>query len=859
MKKIFLFTTISALAISSCTSFDGYDENAVKHATEQEIRSNAESVFGTNFSPNQDWTMSSTGTIKITADANFDDIVKVQVLSESPYLNSNAMVLNQAPASKGETVELAFEAPKGLTRLIAACVNSQGEYYITGFDVNATQVNFASTSKARTRAGANGVYPSLNDLQMDYSKSIPSFNAVRTQKANDGNTDDKIKAYKNSNWENERLWRVSDKAEECNGWKIVNGSIVREIGVIDETEKQTLNTIFQEEMGGFQTGTTKYNNIEAVRNTKLFEENNYITSDGSPLILTPVSMNSFELGNVYYYYFDPAVLNSMSETEKVNYLKALPKFRAINCDYTREEAYKRGFVTPDDKKHYSGFFNLHEYLLPFYGDPSEFVNNLKHDLATTDDNVYYRIRHGKKENGKDLYLTYLGSSDNMSPKLASEYKEDDDNYANQLWQIFDYNDKHILYNIGSQKYLITGNDKGEYTNYSDKISNLKNNLYDIIEKDGYILIKSNWAYLGSDIGRKTGSYRVALNKPENDGDYIKWYLETYKVSEDSKPDNMMANIDFGAIQFIKNAEGIAIPENYKIGFLHRKGSGDNSNSFLAINNGETYGDGRLNKEINTFPNFSSSISQYGMRDTDPRIAIFKANGKKYMTFEEGVDCNYTDMVIEISSGMREEIEPLAKTAKGAIYTFCFEDRELGDYDMNDVIIKATRMDETHVLFSLEACGAHDELFIKGIKGQKLNDLVEVHKLFGVEDLSFINTQGGEKCPSIQEIIVVPKTYSFSNTEKDQIYIYNQTMGYEIKLSTKGQDPHAIIIPCDFEYPLEKTSINNANSSFVKWGEGDNTYYNWYNHNDKSKVYSKAGLVVSDEIKQKYPQYFNDSK
>ena len=204
MKKIFLFTTISALAISSCTSFDGYDENAVKHATEQEIRSNAESVFGTNFSPNQDWTMSSTGTIKITADANFDDIVKVQVLSESPYLNSNAMVLNQAPASKGETVELAFEAPKGLTRLIAACVNSQGEYYITGFDVNATQVNFASTSKARTRAGANGVYPSLNDLQMDYSKSIPSFNAVRTQKANDGNTDDKIKAYKNSYWENER-------------------------------------------------------------------------------------------------------------------------------------------------------------------------------------------------------------------------------------------------------------------------------------------------------------------------------------------------------------------------------------------------------------------------------------------------------------------------------------------------------------------------------------------------------------------------------------------------------------------------------------------------------------------------------
>lgn len=854
MKKLY-FLAISVFAFAGCTSID-FDEDAVRHASEQEIKANVESVFGTNFSPNQDWTMSSTGTIKITADANFDDIVKVQVLSESPYLNSNAMVLNQAPASKGETVELAFEAPKGLTRLIAACVNSQGEYYITGFDVNATQVNFASTSKARTRAGANGVYPSLNDLQMDYSKSIPSFNAVRTQKANDGNTDDKIKAYKNSNWENERLWRVSDKTAESNGWKIVNGSIVREIGQIDETEKQVLNDIFLSEMGGFQTGTTKYNNIEAVRNTKLFEENNYITSDGKPLILTPVSMNSFELWNVYYYYFDPAVLNSMSETEKVNYLKTLPKFRAINCDYTREEAFNRGFVTPDDKKHYSGFFNVHEYLLPFYGDPSEFTNGLKHDLATTDGNVY-RIRHGKKENGKDLYLTYLGSSDNMSPKLAYEYKEDDDNYANQLWQIFDYNEKHILYNIGSQYYLVTGNDKGEYTNYSKDKNKLKNNLYDIINKDGFILIKSNWAYLGSDIGRKSGSYRVSLNKPENDGDYIKWYLETYKVSEDSKPDNMMANIDFGAIEFIKNAEDYAIPAGYKIGFLHRKGSGDNSNSFLAINNGETYGDGRLNKEINTFPNFSSSIDQYGMRDTDPRIAIFKANGKKYMTFEEGVDCNYTDMVIEISSGMEEEIEPLAKTAKGAIYTFCFEDREIGDYDMNDVIIKATRMDETHVLFSLEACGAHDELFIKGIKGKKLNDKVEVHKLFGVEDLSFINTQGGGKRSPIQEIVEVPATYSFSNTEKDQLYIYNKTQGYPIKLSTKGQDPHGIIIPCDFEYPIEKVPIDQANTSFTKWGEGDNTYYNWYRDNDATKVYSNAGFVISEETKQKYPEYFSE--
>lgn len=863
MKKLY-FLAISVFAFAGCTSID-FDEDAVRHASEQEIKANVESVFGTKFSPNQDWTMTSTGTVKITADADFNDIVEVQVLSESPYLNSNAMVLNQAPASKGETVELAFEAPKGLTRLIAACVNSQGEYYITGFDVNATQVNFASASKARTRTETNVGYPSPEDLQMNYANSFPSFNAVRTQKANDGNTNAKISKFKNSNWENDRLWRVSDKnIDNNNGWKIDNGTIVREIDAIDETEKQTLNTIFQDEMGGFQTGNIKYNNIEAVRNTKLFEKNNYITSDGKPLILTPVSMNSFELNFVYYYYFDPTVLENKSEAEKVNYIKSLPKFKAINCDYTREEANNRGFVKKDGKNHYMGFFKLHEYLLPYYGDPSQFINIQDHEVATTDGTIY-RFKHGQAENnGTIYYLTYTTSkepTDKMSDKLAVRYEDDAKNIENQLWQIFTMPDGKgkILYNIGSQRWIIP-NEEGCYTILSNDPKSLNNNknILSIEDHGTYYQFETGYGYLGSDVTAKN-SKRVAPDKDSELGERIRWYPEVYNASI---PDGAKENIELDAKNFIKNAEGIVIPAGYQIGFLHRKVDKNDPNSLnnidsnsLKENTGETYGDGRLNKEINTFPNFNKSIDEFGMRETDPRIAIFKANGKKYMTFEEGVDCNYTDMVIEISSGMEEEIEPLANTVKGTVYTFCFEDTELGDYDMNDVIIKAMRMDKNHVLFSLEACGAHDELFINGINGQTLNENAEVHALFGVDDLSFINTQGGGKRDPIQEIVKVDEKYSFSNT-KDQIYIYNKTKGYDIKLSTKGQDPHGIVIPFDFEYPIERICIGNSHTKFSNWGEGDNTYYNWYMLiDDKTKVFSNAKFVILDKTKEKYPEYF----
>ena len=78
------------------------------------------------------------------------------------------------------------------------------------------------------------------------------------------------------------------------------------------------------------------------------------------------------------------------------------------------------------------------------------------------------------------------------------------------------------------------------------------------------------------------------------------------------------------------------------------------------------------------------------------------------------------------------------------YTFCFEDRELGDYDMNDVIIKATRINKTTVEYSVVACGAHDQLQIKNINGTTINGNVEVHSLFGLANNTFINTEKGQQ-------------------------------------------------------------------------------------------------------------------
>lgn len=855
MKKIFLFTAASVLAIAGCTSTPDYDEQEALYPTltKEQINQNVQEIFGTTFD-NHDWTMTSTGTVSITADANFSNIVSVQILTESPFLNKNAMVLNQANATNGETVELSYEAPNGSTRLIAACVNNLGEYYIKGFDINEKHVNFSSHSAAKTR-GETYLLPDISTIKLEFVNAAYSYNARRTQAIATGNNNASISAWKNKNWEEERVWRATNTNSESNGWQIINNSILRTIDPISTEEKKALEDILESYLGGEANLRKRYNNIDAIRNTNIFQtNNNYLTSDGNPLIVTPVLTSSTELGHLYYYYYNPEELTGKSDAEQLKYIKSLPKFKAIQGSYTRDEAKKKGYIDNQNK----GFFKLHQFLLPYYGENQQFIGDVNKknitDFCTTDGQVV-RIRNGRPGyDGNEYYMVYTGNND---IKLATKYEDDDDNIAYQLWQVFTTIDGgyKLLYNIGAQQFLVRHFNAG-----NDWTSNYSID-YETVMKSRFVFDDNNhiWRFdnigvgLGTDLSQKANNFKIATDKKADygNGENAKWYFEPY-INNDLATNNVKLSLVVEV-----QAQSLSIPAGYKIGFMHRKEGNNLSNDFETSTRGETYGDGRLNTEINTFPNYSTAINDYGMRLNDPRFAFFKANGRKYMTLEDGSDCNFTDFTLEINSGVIEDPDPLKVNV--GVYTFCFEDRQDGDYDMNDVIIKAVRIDKTHVLFSVEACGAFDELYIHNINGKVLNKNTEVHKMFNVDLGTFVNTQGGNPRAPIQEIVTVKENYSFNNTSSDQIYIYNKTTDKEIRLSTAGQDPHAIMIPCDYEYPLEKNCIKDVNEEFVKWGEGDSSCSNWYNYSVKDKVYQTTGFTILSSTILAYPQFFGENK
>ena len=260
----------------------------------------------------------------------------------------------------------------------------------------------------------------------------------------------------------------------------------------------------------------------------------------------------------------------------------------------------------------------------------------------------------------------------------------------------------------------------------------------------------------------------------------------------------------------------------------------------GVKRGELYFDGRLNTKINTDPNFNFKSS--GLKNGQPRATWFKMEDRILLCWESGTDGDFNDILLEVEGSVTDP-ETVVEFEHNT-YTYCFEDRQLGDYDMNDVVIKAKRLDKTHVQYAIVACGANDKLFVENINAGVINDDTEIHSLFGKGTNQLINSENGVEY--IEPVVVVKEvseSFSFLD-EATQLYLFDKTTGLEVKLAKKGEDPHGIMLPYDFKYPLEKVCIKDAYKDFNNWFNKDPkkdksvVETNWYTKPVNGKVYTK---------------------
>ena len=294
-----------------------------------------------------------------------------------------------------------------------------------------------------------------------------------------------------------------------------------------------------------------------------------------------------------------------------------------------------------------------------------------------------------------------------------------------------------------------------------------------------------------------------------------------------------------------NEASAIFPKGYKIGFLCQKNKEGDYNYGDNLH-GCVYADGRLNVEVNHIKgHFLSAIdktlggnTKEGMQFDDPRMAMFTANNKTYICVEDGADCNFSDIVLEIGGGVDQlEEEPEVLTEA---YTMCFEDRlETADYDLNDVVLRCSRVDNTTLELTLVATGANDNVYIHGAEGCEFNDQ-EVHAIFGIitteKSNRFVNTEiGGTECAPVSSKVTVSEGVTIPQYLKN-IYIENRSTGKEIRIPKQGEPPYAIIVPQDFEYPMEHTRITEAYGKFLEWARNANQDKDWYVFEDANQIF-----------------------
>lgn len=845
MKRITYLAILALLGLSSCTQEFNYDPT-------QEIQENAENIFGL-IDPNQDWRTTTSGTVTVTANAPLSDIAKVQILTESPFFNDQAKILAEAEVTAGQTVTLSYDAPRSNTRVIAACVDSNGKYYIQGFNIGDENVSFKSSSTpvatraaVITRSGSE-----LPNISLDFNESFLSYNAERT--ISNKNKSWTFTSWKDSNWENDRLWQPT--GESSNGWTISNSTIYRDATALTEEEAATLKDIFEASLGRYEKNNKPRNNLQYINESSIVQlYGNHLESNGTAaLTLCPVQAASTEAYwcDIYYYYYRTEDIPA--GTSEADYIKALPKFKAIDVNDVRQEFSSVTGIAKNQKD--DKFLRKREYLLPFYGNASEFTpqpSTLK-TYGYTTDGKFYRISN--YSDNTTHYITNGGPNDD----LKGAYTE---NIEEQLWQIFEHktDGTFMFYNVGSKKFLWCNNGRPEIKEIKEITENsLQKCTFYITDSQinptesrnkVYIYSYNKGKCIKSDAGTKLG-----VGDKNSTNQYREWTFEDYTESyfgNASPISDFELPIDkfpAGSIAPPSTKPSTIIPEGYRIGFMIRKDGGAETDKVDTNKQGCSYGYGELNKEINTYGQFKNAVksdnNKDGMELNSPRMATFTANNKVYLCFEEGSDTQYSDVIVEIGSAgepgvlMFDDVPEVGNQS----YTMCFEDRpNIADYDMNDVVLRCVRTPANTLQLTIVATGAQDEVYLNGIEGtcKSQTDFngKEVHSLLGVPAGTFVNTEPSTEvktCVSAEyevgEDVTIPQFLS-------KIYIVNYSRGGdEIHVPKKGEPPYALIVPGDFDYPAERVSIVNAYEAFSTWANNAYRYGDWLGSANLSKLYT----------------------
>lgn len=247
----------------------------------------------------------------------------------------------------------------------------------------------------------------------------------------------------------------------------------------------------------------------------------------------------------------------------------------------------------------------------------------------------------------------------------------------------------------------------------------------------------------------------------------------------------------------------------------------------------------------------------------PRVKVFVFNGYYFVACEDGNDWDYNDRLYWIPYGQdrikkAKGVPVKPEPSKPQIWTYAWEDNTMEgtdrcDYDMNDCVIEVKEKDgdPSKLEISLVALGATRDLWLgfDNKNGKSYKDYKpvfgdkELHEVLGVPHGTMVNTGNGTRTvDTVMVVVDKPAGFDFQTCSfvlgakvKSEMQGLYENDYYMLHVSTAGTDPHGIVIPGKWQWPIERTRINEAYLEFNTWARDRTKAKDWYLHPAEGKT------------------------
>ncbi len=788
MMKKYLFNLMIVLAFGLTIVGCSGDDNL----TEVDYKRNAESIFGVNIAPNQDWQMAKTAVANITVNKTLGETYTVTVYSNNPLVDSVAYVLTRGTVENGETFTASFDYASALSSLYVGVTDKYGfsTYKIVPVENGMLTATFGESTAASHRSQSA---PTVPGIEVPYDEA---WVAAYCETATEPNSTNIADNYNNCYYERKQGtyvepyvtyyaefeskypqanygwdWSKAVAAAQADGWEHFDDLF---------NYVQDANWVLNFKITGTQK---KYNGVISVLATEGYTDGvangnqRTVVVTGTWHITDDQKVGS--LGRVIVANGGKIDIANNKKLELVNEARliVLPggeitggNIVVANGNASGMESYNGGTINVNKfNNNFGKFYNYGTFKTDIYGagsQESNFYNHGKAIIGTTKENK-----------------TYISSN-------ARFFN------ACQLRCKGDLNARNI--EMGESSYM-----------------QVDGELMMSVSQDG----TSDASYVGLASGAL-----VKCTTLKNNG--TSWTGPT---------GNDYAVVSIGKITYLNWAQDTH-PLTY--GYFE-------NNIYVEIKDDTNFPEGNGWESWNAAYKFWKIVANGLGGETTPR-----GNGgvTKVESDSSGVEVIPADE--DFTLGVRGCTPGYKGKGNGGnersqVYTYAFEDTFMGDYDMNDVVIQVWNDETNSSKLKVKLCctGASFNLYVYlriGDTDVALFGGREVHAVLAGTAGKFINTGTGEKFENKDAAITTidkPAGFSFNTAD----FWIKSPQGNIHWLSTReesaiGNAPYGVMIPTEWAWPKEWTPVNQAYEQFAAFAAGNSEGDLWYMTPSEGKTY-----------------------